>query len=69
MSTFLIGQEVHEDIHYFSYEMRKGQFFSHFMKDKRKEHAAKPFDKLKHPFQLNMFCFSKMRKISARFRL
>ena len=33
--------EVHEDIQHFSNKMRKGQFLSQAMKDKRKEHTAK----------------------------
>ena len=40
-SEFLIRQVVHEDIHYFSYKMRKGQFLSQAVKDKRKDRAAK----------------------------
>ena len=34
VSEFLIRQVVHEDIHYFWYKMRKGQFLSQAMKDK-----------------------------------
>ena len=33
VSKFLIRQVVHEDIHYFSYKMRKSQFLSPAMKD------------------------------------
>ena len=34
--------------------MRKGQFLSQVMKDKRKDHAAKLLNKLKHPLQLKI---------------
>ena len=43
---FLIRQVVHEDIQYFLYKMRKGQFLSKDMKDKRKGHNVKLFFKL-----------------------
>lgn len=36
VSEFLIRRVVLEDIWYSSYEMRKGQFFSQGIKDKRK---------------------------------
>ena len=45
---FLIKQVVHEDIWYFSYKMRKGQFLSQALKDKRKDYAAKLLNKFKH---------------------
>lgn len=54
VSEFLIRQTVHEDIRYFSYKMRKGQFLSQAMKDKRKARAAKLLNKLKHPLLPNM---------------
>ena len=41
ISEFLIRQVVHEDIQYFLYKMRKGQFLSQAMKNKRKSHAQK----------------------------
>ena len=48
ISEFLIRQVVHEDVWYFSYKMRKGQFLSQVMKDKRKDCAVKFLNKLKH---------------------
>ena len=38
----------HEDISYFSYKMRKSQVLLHAKKDKKKDHAEKLFNKLKH---------------------
>ena len=59
VSEFLIWQIVHEDIHYFSYK-----FLSQAMKNKMKDDAAKLFNKLKHPFQLNiLWFFSNQKKI------
>ena len=48
--SFFIRQVVHEDIHYFSYKMRKGKFLSQAMKDKRKDNIEKLLNKFKHPF-------------------
>ena len=59
---FLIRQVVHEDIWYFWYKIRKGQFLSKSMKDKRKDQAAKLFNKFKHPLQLNILCISSDKK-------
>ena len=61
---FLIGQGVHDDIWYFSYKIRKGQILSQAKKDKRKNHAAKLFNKLNDSLQPIFFC--QTRKISAR---
>ena len=44
ISEFLIRQVVYEGIRYFSFKMRKGQFLSEAMKDKRKVRAAKLLD-------------------------
>ena len=41
-----------------SYKIRKSQFLSQDMKDKRKDRAAKLFNKLKHPLQTKMLFFS-----------
>ena len=41
VSNFLIRQVVHEDIQYFLYKIRKGQFLSQAMMDKRKDLSAK----------------------------
>ena len=58
-SKFLIRQEVHKDIRYFSYKMRKSQSLSLPMNYKRKYFAdAELFNKLKLPLQLNMLLFS-----------
>ena len=57
LSFFIRQVVVHEDIQYFSYKRKKGQFLSQAVKDKSKEHAAKLFNKLKHPFQLNILWF------------
>ena len=54
-SEFLIKQFVHKDIRYFSRQIRKSQFLSQAMKDKRKDWAVKLFNKLKYNLQLNMF--------------
>ena len=45
----LIRQVMHENIWYLSYKIRKSQFSSYVMKDKRKDRTAKFFNKLKHP--------------------
>ena len=37
--------------------MTKGQFLSHAIKDKKKDHATNLFNKLKHPLQPNILCF------------
>ena len=66
--NFLIKQVVLEEIRYFSFKMRNGQFSSKAMKDTRKDRAAKLLNKLKHYFQPKYFEFSNMRKISARIR-
>ena len=42
VSEFLIRQVVFEDIWYFLYKMRKGQFSLQVIKDKKKDHTAKP---------------------------
>ena len=52
---FLIRQAVHDDIWYFSYKIRKGQFLSKAMKDKKTDHAAKLLNKLEHLLQQNIF--------------
>ena len=44
MFEFLIRQVVHEDISYFLYKMRKGQFLSRTMRDKRKKPTGKAFE-------------------------
>ena len=49
MSEFLASQVKHEDIPYFSYKMRKGQFLSQDVKDKKKEGTAKLFNKQASP--------------------
>ena len=55
VSEFLIKLEVHEDIRYFSYKIRKGQFLSQTMKDKKKDRTGKLLKKFKHTLQLNIF--------------
>ena len=55
-SEFLIKQL------YFSFEMRKGQFLSQSMKDKRKDQGAKLLNKLKQPLQPNWFLFFSDKK-------
>ena len=52
MSKFLISLAVHEYIWYFSRKIWKSQIWLQAMKDKKKEGAAKFFDKLQHPFNL-----------------
>ena len=47
VSEFLIRPVVHEDIQYFSYKMRKGQFLLQAMKDKKEDRIAKLLNKLK----------------------
>ena len=61
MSKFLIGQIVHEDIWYFSHKMRKVQFLSRAIKDKRKDHTAKLLNK-SIPSNRTCFVFSTIRK-------
>ena len=56
VSDFLIHQEVHEYIHYFSYKIRKILFLSQIMKNKRKDHIVKLINKFKHPHYMNMLC-------------
>ena len=51
VSEFLIRQVVNEDIQYFSFKTRKGQFLSPVMKEKRKDRTAKLLNKLDHPLQ------------------
>ena len=53
----VVRQVVHEDIRYFSYRMRKGQFLSKRMQEKRLKHAKKLVNKLKHPVEPNMLWF------------
>ena len=48
---FLIGQVVYKVIHYFSYKIRKSQFWN--TKYKKKDRTAKLFSKLKHLLQPN----------------
>ena len=62
-SEFHIRQLVHEDIRYFSYKIKKGQFLSQAMKDKRKDSALKFFNKLKHILQPNIPWFFSDEKI------
>ena len=57
MSEFLITPVVFEDICYFSYQKRNGQFLSLATKDKRKGCTRKLLITLKYPFQPNMLCF------------
>ena len=57
VSAFLIRLVVHEEIRYLSCKIRKGQFLSWVMKDKRKDCTEKLFNKPKHPLKLNMLCF------------
>ena len=57
VSEFLSWQIMHEDIHYFTYKMRKSQFLSQALNDKSKDYAAKFFNKRKHPLQSNMLWF------------
>ena len=54
---FLMKLVVHEDIHYFSCQMRKGQSLSHAMKNKRKDSVAKLLNTHKHPVQSKMIWF------------
>ena len=54
---FFTRQVIHEDILYFSFEIRKGQFLSQAMKEKKKDNTAKFFNKFKHLLQMNRFCF------------
>ena len=62
MSEFLIRQVMHEDIWYFSYKIRNGQFLSQAMKEKRKDHTAKLLNKLKYSFEPNMLWFFPVEK-------
>ena len=48
VSEFFIRQVVHENIQYFSNKMRKDQFLSQTIKDKKKDRAAKLLNELKH---------------------
>ena len=57
VSELLIRQVEHEDIQYFSYEMRKSKFLSPAMKYMIKDRAAKLLNKLKHPLKPNMLWF------------
>ena len=50
---------MHEVIWYFSYKMRKGQFLSQAMNNKKKDCTTKFFNKSKH-LQPNMLCFSEI---------
>ena len=64
MSVFLIRQVVHEDIWYFSYKIRKGQFLSQAMKDKRKAfEQTQALPPVEHDL-----VFTQKRKISASIR-
>ena len=54
---FITRQVMHVDIWYFSYKMRKEQFLSQAMTDKRKHHTTKFFNKCKHPLQSDMLWF------------
>ena len=54
-SEFLIRQLVQKGIHYTSWE--SANFLLQAMKDKRKDHSAKLFNKLKHPLQTNILWF------------
>ena len=44
LAEFLIMQVVQEDIRYCSYKLRRGEFFSQVMKNKRKDLAAELFN-------------------------
>ena len=55
VSVFLTIHVRHEDILYFSYKNRKGNFLSHVLKDNKKDHTAKLFNKPKHPLQPNQY--------------
>ena len=57
VSEFHIRQGVYENIQYSSYKIRKDKFLSQAMNKKKKEHAAKLLNKLKHSLQLNMLFF------------
>ena len=57
VSEFLIWHEMHDDFRYFSNKIKKDYFLSQAMKVKRKYHAAKPFNKRKHPLQPNRLWF------------
>ena len=48
VSEVLIRQVVHEDIWYFSYKIRKDQFLSRIMKNKKKGHTPKFLIELKY---------------------
>ena len=54
---FFTSDLVHEDIQYFSYTMRRVQFLSQVMKDKRKDQVTKCLNELKHLLQLNILSF------------
>ena len=69
VSEFLIRQVVHENIRYFSYKMRRDQFLSQAMKDKRKDCAIKVLNKLKHPLQPNTLWFFSDEKCFCQNRM
>ena len=56
MDEKLIRLVVHEDIHYISYKMRKEQFLSKTMQEKKLMHTNKLI-KLKHPMDADMLWF------------
>ena len=60
VSEFLIHQVGHEDIQYFSYKMRKGQFLLQAMKDKRKDFTFEQTPA--SPTNRTCFGFSLMKK-------
>ena len=56
-NEFLLKQVVHDDLRHFLHKMRKRQCLSEAVKDKKKFHAVKLLNKLKHPLQLKCFAF------------
>ena len=61
VSEFLIRLVVHEDIHYFSYKMRKGQFYDRVWRQSFSANSSIPSNRI-------CFRFSQMRKFSTWIR-
>ena len=59
---------VHEDIRYFLYKIRKGQFSSQAMKNWRKDWDSNLSEKLKQLLHRTFFGFSQLKIFSARIR-
>ena len=57
VSEFLIRQMVHEDVLYFSCNVRKDQFLSQAIKGKTKYYTTNLFTELNHHLQSNMLWF------------